>query len=82
MAGCGVVVLLMSESAGICAGGTSAEEASGGIVNDCGMADGGAAGGMPRAATIAQCQSLAPVKLPPSGPRKTVVLSGAPLPFR
>ena len=73
MAGCGVMVVFAAELEGICAAGDRGDKESGGVVNDCGIVEGGAAGGMPRAPTIAQCQSFDHSKLPPSGPRKTVI---------
>ena len=80
MAGDSVVVSITALD-GICAAGTAFEESSG-LVNDCGIAVGEAAGGMPRAPTMAQCQSFDSLKLPPSAPRKTVVAPGTLLPVK
>jgi hypothetical protein len=77
-----VAVVFTTELAGISAGVGDTLKESSGLVNDSGIAEGGAAGGMPRAPTIAQCQSFDSPKLPPSGARKTVVAPGMLLPFK
>jgi len=61
--------------------GTEGGEEDSGVVRDSGIVDAGAAGGIPRAPTIAQCQSFDSLKLPPSGARNIVVVSGALFPL-
>ena len=82
MADCGVVVALVAGLVWLSTSGTEAVEELGCVASDCGMVEAGAAGGIPRAPTIAQCQSFESLKLPPNGSRKMVVLSGALFPLR